>query len=230
VTLQIALIGSDGWVLASDKKARNLLGPSSWLTTKIAYTTEWACSFWGDEVARAVRDQITGALQSGQLLLNDPSFNSRLQQMSNSLWKSKFESLGEHERNSQAQHNLRGVIFMQKDKPCQIIDLSVARESYAEFSETKTVKGDTRNSAAYFIERYYDEELRAGTATVSVLKKLAAHTILTSSHINLQNIEGLQIVSCQGGIIAQLESDGLSQLIEDSKNIDKAIKKIMRVQ
>jgi hypothetical protein len=72
--------------------------------------------------------------------------------------------------------------------------------------------------------------LRAGTATVSVLKKLAAHTILTSSHINLQNIEGLQIVSCQGGIIAQLESDGLSQLIEDSKNIDKAIKKIMRVQ
>jgi hypothetical protein len=223
VTLQIALIGSDGWVLASDKKARSPLeSASSWLTTKISYDTEWACSFWGDEIARAVHDQVIDALQSGELSLKDKIFNAKLRQLSDRVWQSRFASAGEPERAAQAQHGRRGIIFMRKP-PHHIVDLSISSQSTLEPSETKTARGDTRSSAVYLLECYYD---RNKSQPVSTLKRLAAHTILMSSHINLQNIEGLQIVSCTiNGAIVESNKDELEQLVAYSLAIDRDTKK-----
>jgi hypothetical protein len=214
MTIQVAMIASDGWVLASD---RNAMFPprATALTAKIKFSDEWACSFWGDECAQIVSNRLITESASGNLSLSPPD-EERFRALADDTWRKEYESQSRMaEDHRLAADRRRGVILLTRGQNA-IVDLSIGRQSVSRILRTRFVGGDRQNLATYFVERYYSQ-----AATVASLKQLAAHAVLRARDFNHQFIDDVQIVVCENGRVAEVNYAEVEKLKTWSKDLDE---------
>jgi hypothetical protein len=196
VTFQVALIGSDGWVLASDLRATMQGGRRlTFETEKIRYENRIASAPFGDECAQIARDQIIDKLHPDPATLGTEEFKQTLERFSEKVWEKEYrlQNDGRPQSNKIRPGCERGIIFISADSTHKIFILGIGKRSNFVSSVSKYVGGDPMNPASYLIERYYEKGY-----SVDQLSVLAAHAVVQSSRHNTL-ISGLQVMSWHAG-------------------------------
>ncbi len=205
MTLQIAMIGSDGWILASDTRA-TYQGDDRYIRDtseerKIEWLDEFGLAYaWaGAPCAQAAARDLRAALKGKKI---DPGL-SELQDpicgLCNGAWKK------EHRRQPFSQQ-IGQLIVVAPDSPTSFLRVEIDKESSVHQVFTKAVTGDGSSPAKFFVERYYDRR-----SSVEKLKLLSAHTVLMARHFNSM-IDGLQMLVCRDGVVSWLSDSELVEL------------------
>jgi hypothetical protein len=180
MTLHVALVGTDGIVLASDKKIgiRNTNPFRSFEASKLCLDFErgrvacWA----GDDPA------ITAAKN---ILASDSDEPTHLQLEMESVFKDAEQTINGFGLNGE-------VILLTTKNPKKIEYFQRRNKACSTYTSTnKMLSGDNTNPATSFIELFYRENL-----TVKELIPLAAHTVLTAGRHSPAGIGGLEIIVC----------------------------------
>lgn len=194
MTLHVALVGSDGIVLAGDKQVctRELYWTTS-VSSKIELdpTRGIAVAWAAHEVAETIAKEI---LKHSEMLDDIPA----LQQLAKETYSKALTDLGG------PQPPTAELLVVSQKRIGKFIYLKVAGSqcTVRPEEEEKCFIGFRLNAACYLTERYYDKG-----CTVAELISLAAHTILAAGHLNPMGIKGLEIVTCtKDGIIRVPES------------------------
>ncbi len=223
VTLQVAMIGSDGWVLASDR-VRVSPGPrlrSS--VNKIVLHEEagLAYSFFGDDVAAMVGDQLSLEFPKLDVGIEKRSdFRSWLFSLGNREWakmKDAYPSL-------LAGSDNRGLLVFVRNSPERFWLFGIGERSLVmEQQTTKNVVGDAPNTARFFPDYYYSNRV-----TVAQLTYLAVHTINIGALMNPTGIGlGIDVLTyhAKTGKFDWVEPEKIDAL---RKRSDKLTQKIRR--
>jgi len=213
VTLQVALIASDGWVLASDTLETFDAG-----TIELASSVEKlhldadigvACSVSGDKWAFVARDRFLTKVASvrGNLRIGV------LNEIATEIW----QEIPVAERN----RTERKLIVIFRDDPKHLYVLPILDGVCAIQKRDFATAGHDRNPAHFFIQRYY---IRGATTrnTVDQLKLLAAHTILAAAKHHT-SIQGLSMIVCRDGCCEPLSDDQIEELRLQSEAVDKEL-------
>jgi hypothetical protein len=81
----------------------------------------------------------------------------------------------------------------------------------------KAIAGDNHNPAIFWSERYW------GSAPIKHLIPIVAHLIISAKRFNSGGIEGLEIVACDGGGVRRLSDESILELESKSKEWDEHI-------
>jgi hypothetical protein len=197
MTFQVALIGCDGWVLASDGRgtseganARRI----TFETQKIRYENNVASAPCDDECGQIARDQILEHLEPDPTKFADAAFHRELERFANKIWQSEYDLQcdGREESHKIRPARDRGITFMAVG--CKAIYfLAIGKESNLTMSTTKCVSGDPGNASASFVECYYDSEF-----SISELAILGTHAVVQAARFNT-GVFGLHALSWHDG-------------------------------
>ena len=179
MTLQIAMICDEGWLLASDRRRTEssaLRVRSS--TDKIVVSAKLgiAYSCFGDDCAVLVGDELMSNLPSPNPESGE-AFRLWLIALGNKTWE-RLTKNGVTAGIS-ASHTSRGLIICLENSPAKFWLLGIGQQSNAVPITDKYVSGDSRNTARFFVERYHSADL-----ALSRLMLLAVHTIATAEKLN----------------------------------------------
>jgi 20S proteasome alpha/beta subunit len=188
MTLQVALVGSDGIVLASDKKTvvmNNIM--TTGVTSKILVddSSGIAIAYAGHEISQYIARRI---LREPSVLESKGSHLIEVEKLAETVYKEQEEQITEDNRHSR----IDSWLFMVQRKDLSRFHvLHMDRtKSLSEPRYNMGIIGHATNTACFFAERYYRK------APVDALKLLAAHTILTAGRINPLGIEDLEMLVC----------------------------------
>jgi hypothetical protein len=216
MTLQIAMAGQDGWILASDRMRLDVGGPASVrtssTTTKIVCTNQVAYAAAGsDEVGSITGCETVNALRNGTLSFSDPKqFADDLRKLANSVWRRVARNL-KRAYQLDPSHTARGIIVCFAHFPT-FLSLGIGRDSVPTWLGQMAIFGDTTNAAKFFPRRYYSAQM-----SVARLTFLAAHTILVGAQLNPEGVGGgLDIAICQNRSIRLLSDDEIADLTRRS--------------
>jgi hypothetical protein len=212
VTLQVGLIASDGWVLASDRfetfeTGKMRLGSG---VNKLRFdeTSGVACCCSGDEWAREARDRLF-------LIIADkgPGFPGKiLTEIGDKIWT----EIPEKERPRAD----RKLIFGNIHDPKHFYLAHIREHTKVTQKPDFVTAGDDQNPAHFFIQHYYVKG--AGTTnTVDQLKLLAAHTILMAARHN-HRVQGLEMIVCRD---SRYEDVDIEKIIQDSEALEQSLTK-----
>ncbi len=220
MTLQVALVGTDGIVLASDKLtvvSGNDLFRHSFLMSKILIdsTERIAIAHSGYGISRTVAETI----------LSDPSpvkeklSKIKLQSFASDVCEQQeWRPLGWHgELIIVSLDDLDHVLHLKMTD--LVLDRRIAGVR-AELNriEDKIREGDPSNPAGFFVESYYRKQ------PIAQLLFLAAHVIVSGSRLNPAGIEGLEVIKCTSKGFERLPEASVAELIERSDELDNRIK------
>jgi len=227
MTLQLAMFGSDGVVLASDT-LRCFMGKlrASENAQKIVIESVLGLAYAssGDDCAREIGSNLTARLTPGETLSNGLLLDVGNQTLSRFARKTNSKK-----------RNLRGKLIIVQSRGKVGIKYDVGFGVWTlEYSQGKVLPsgvprtqgkghawaGDEANSAQFFIEWYYRG---MSLMPVESLKKMAAHTILMGGKLNPTGVEGLQIVSCKDGVFTEVEEKERASLEVLSVGLDNYI-------
>jgi 20S proteasome alpha/beta subunit len=226
MTLQVCLIGANGFVMASDTLSAEF-GPGimthTFTTEKIFFSSDWSAAWCasGHSSCHVVCQLLAARLRDKNT--RDVDMEAVMTQLRNAVDEYKEEL-----RTDEQKPTTRGRILLAVAANGQTrghyFDLSVAQNTNrwgigpnGRF-EDKLYSGDCGNSAIFFAEEYY-----RSTATVEELVPLAAHVILMGSKRNSSFVSGLEIVVCRAGQCRKLTESELDPLKVFSSNLDKLI-------
>jgi len=219
VTLQVVLLGIDGVVIASDTRAEIIKHGRTFRTadivSKIVIESQLIYTFAGDECAKKVGAAVARAA-SGNLLSKEC-----IERVSNETLKGWRKTFPGKDR-----LGYRKVIWVEwKDDRFVIWSATqdgsdgqfVAKSSEAAFDgKYKVFAGDEFNQAQYIVEHYYDKyPLRS----VSSLKRLAAHAILTGGIFNSAGVSGLEMVVGNSNGFVPVQREEIQKLAKLSSAI-----------
>jgi hypothetical protein len=204
MTLQVGLVGTNGIVLASDKKAV-VFEPSlhTSLESKILIDREkglaGCCA--GNEVSARVRREIFS--NSHLLELEYPQ--SPIEELAAQIYKSiPLEE--------QAGGNPSDLLIVSLEHLKRLYHLRMSATQCTLWSkENKHIQGDLGNPASLFVEAYYRKKPIQG------LVFLAAHTILTANRLNPTAVEGLEVVKCSSEGFEIISEPKLKVLVARSR-------------
>ena len=219
MTLQVALIGTDGFVIASDTKAVSgggIAAPFSKKhrlrmfseTTKIIHNDAdtLVCAFSGNqtirEIARRLRDAV--GEDAGQDLAA---------QLQNKI-DAAFAACSDTVRN-----NANGLIIViipnaENGMP-KMWEISFHGQPLVEPTHICSIGGDRSNSAIMWAQQYQIEGLKR---SVDELKLLAAHTVVEGHFLNATEVDGLDVFVAKNGEKPRfLENDELQSLWDRSE-------------
>ena len=198
MTFQVAMIGSNGWVLASDGRATIQGGiRSTYQTEKIRYENDVATAPFGDECALIARDRLLVELQPDPAKMNSGDFHHRLARLAEEIWLAEYEAQkGRPEANRIRAERERGIIFL-----CPGINtifvLGIGKQALVQTSTSRWVAGDSQNSATFVIQRYYDKSY-----STDALAMLAAYAVVSAAALNPTMISGLELMLWENGASA----------------------------
>lgn len=228
VTLQIGVVAVDGVILASDKRALHRAGTvdSSSLMDKIRCRQNppiGYCWAGNDDLMVALTRRFVQSLQSKDYHSDD--IRQSLEDAGWEVWEQLYgprEGVG---RPIQFTHGISSILLAY---PCmdgtKLFRLGFDRYPTAKVIHDKTVEGDCANSAAFFVERYYDS-YQFQERKIQYLLPLVAHCILMGAHIN-KNVEGLELAVCTSEKCIIMED--LSELRQISGHLDSEIAKLLK--
>lgn len=194
MTFQVCLVGSDGFVLASDTKTAHHEGirvTSHTPKIQIQGNLTWAVA--GYDVA----DQASRILVEKMKLANDGNIEHLLESSGREAW----------ERFSKDKPTERGTLTVAQAAPVRLWMLDVDSASRCTPVGDKVFAGDDRNSAVYFPEFYY----KPNTKTTDLVF-LAALTVLAAGHLNPTFVDGLEIAVGRNGKIEKLPKTEIARL------------------
>ena len=219
VTLQVAMVGTDGIVLASDKKtvrSGNDVVRESFRTTKILVDSAQgiAIAHSGNEFSEAVAKQILYDSSP----VNEKLFAAKLQSFASEVWKQDpWQSVDRHgELIIVSKDHLRRILHVSLG-PLVIGDRILGAEARPTWIEDKVRAGDRSNPAIFFSECYYDKK------PIADLVFLAAHAVLSGRRFN-PLIDGLEVVKCTSEGFEQLSEASVSELKRRSDELDARIR------
>jgi hypothetical protein len=213
MTFQVALVGSDGVLLASDRRyTRQDTCRSSFQSDKIFVSPKGdiSCCSAGDEIAEEVGVEFLKMLSADG---TDVEFRGRLESMARSTIAA---------RRSYA----RGMLLLVRNGPSGpglwsvtvSIDETMPGREIARPISDKFCQGDKANSASFFGEAYFPK--KHATVPIANMRTLAAHAVLMAGKTNPCYIEGLEIVECRKDGFTKLPPKEIADLAERSAKID----------
>jgi hypothetical protein len=225
VTLQVGMIGKDGWVLASDRVRIDTEGVRVRSHLQKIFMLEsqgLSYSFYGDDLAIITGDQLREHSDKLNELANEPRLRQWLWELGNNSWQWINRSMpNEHKDAFPASHLYRGLLICLRSSPHQFWWMQIGQQSLVTGMSDKVVVGDGRNSARFFAEHYYSPEM-----SVAQLTMLAAHMITVGATLNPAGVGGLDIVNCENGTMRLLPEDELEHLMQTSHKLDAKIRKL----
>jgi hypothetical protein len=188
VTLQVAMIASDGWVIASDERS-TLQGPG-WIrqqhdTDKIAYRSGVASFVWGDECALIAQQRILDELRPIAESIGKPEFRQAARGIAQEVW----QSLARSTSFKLAPEGIRGITFAAVGNKQEMWDLTFGEHSRMIPIDTKRVFGDPANPVIFFSEQYYEKKAKAAELAI-----LASHIVLQGVRYN-RMVGGLKVMT-----------------------------------
>jgi 20S proteasome alpha/beta subunit len=223
VTLQVGLIGSDGWLIASDtRESRDTGGMQlSSNTGKIHDNDTFVLSFSGDEWSRRMRDEIVHELTNVSGINDQRAIvgKSRV-----GIWNQIPESA--------RFRTARTLLFGSKDDPGHLYEVSLGAKNELTQKWNFVTAGDLRNPAQFFIQHYYIKRAKTKNP-VDQLKLLAAHTIIQAGRHN-ERVEGLEMVVCRATAddhiyCERVPDSEIERLTAESKAIDEQLVKLFEI-
>jgi 20S proteasome alpha/beta subunit len=215
MTLQVCLIGQDGFVLASDTRGARL-GPGEitqhYSTSKI-YLNERECAAWcssGHDLGKRLCERLS------ELYADSTSDSERtLTQLMHSVRDAASEiQLSAFEREMQLGTGRLLLVARREDEiKGFIFELGWGTNPQrwgtvsGDCFEDRMCSGATGNAAIYFPERHYSRD-----SGESELIRVAAHTVLMGHELDPGPIAGLEVVVCRSRRLrrlAQFELEGL---------------------
>ncbi|MGB8887928.1 MAG: hypothetical protein WCC87_14455 [Candidatus Korobacteraceae bacterium] len=181
MTMQVAMVGTDGTVLASDRQVVSTQHHiwQTYLTRKIRVNQQ------SDVAVAYARNQLGGEAANRIL--------EKLTADNIGRWHSELRGIGYAVYNDDLEEaETAEVLVVSPRRPDTIYYLTVGKGGDCCEVLTKKATGDSNNSAVFFAERYYD-----GGRPIAQLAFLAAHTILTGSILNPAGIKGLDLLFCR---------------------------------
>lgn len=224
MTLAVGLIGSDGWVLASDKRLyessgnlqpevnKIITGTMLSRTPKIHWVPEadLIYTFAGDHVS-----MLAGEALADKLKKNACSPSARgtfLNEVGNLFWSN-------HARLTTQPSLKRDLLVIFTKPSVQLWTVGLGLTSTPGLHEDIALIGDTSNGAKIFPLLYYSPR------SVEELKVLAAHTILLGHQCAKSLVEGLEMwVGTPDA--EQIQPSELRELEKRSAKIDKATRRL----
>lgn len=218
MTLQIALLGSDGVLTASDTRV---------ITSDRA---EVDPQIFDDEDKVTVSSDGTVVVAWSQ---NKPSkaFIVQLAEIFREQWGSlglllsSSRHLWEKEKEGRPGDPVDCDFIIAKSQKRQIYRVLFSREKHVEIipnteSHMPVIAGQKTNSACFFTQAYHPTKL----LPVENLIRWAAHYILMGAKVNSAGIGGLTIhVSKNGGVFQGLTEEQIRQLVSESEDLDRQI-------
>jgi 20S proteasome alpha/beta subunit len=205
VTFQVALMGQDGIVLASDKcesyverYTTKALVKKLWLSPsrRIAWT------FTGSHPARVAAHKFKTRLDD----VTDGSVRNS-QELLSQVLECAREAFTEDS-------NLRGL--KNQVVACiagsnEIVCVEIDKTCVGDMKQKKFISGDTKNAAQFLVEQYFRWDRPLGELVL-----LAAHTVLMAHVHNPTNVEDLDIAFCKdgSGVFIELTDDQKLAMVE----------------
>ena len=226
MTLQIALLGKDGVLIASDTRV---------LKTKLSGIEPIQIYEHEDKVILNSPKTVAVAWSDnkpsgGFILAALDAFDSEWGKESSSLSKLCW-NLWEKEKEKRQCEPIDCTLLIAKSKEKQIYKARFSRTDPMEIvakpeslMRSGLVAGNDTNSACFFIHRYLPKELVA----TGRLAKWAAHYILMGGKINPHGVDGLSVhISKNGGVFKRLSERRLRQLESESNRLDGLISDVL---
>jgi hypothetical protein len=223
MTLQIAMIAKDGWLIASDMcRTLAMRMRTASLTTKIVIGSarDLAYAFAGDDCA--ILAGIELERQYSQMPLDNLDLlRSALETLGNASWQKAKRGLPMPPHPGPNRSLLIG--FAGGTFPLWDLRIGEDRSIAYNVADKIAVAGDDTSPALFFAERYYNSNL-----TVEALMPLAAHIILTGAHFS-EYVRELEMVVYKAGQFTthRRGSDLLRRLTENSNKIDEQIRNMI---
>jgi hypothetical protein len=225
VTLQVGMIGKDGWVLASDRVRADTDGIRVRSHTEkivVLDSLGLSYSFYGDDCAIIAGEQL---IENGEKLL-DPSsetqFRHWLWQLANGSWQQVVNSMpNDYKAKFSASYLYRGLLIFLRSSPNRFWWMQIGQPSLVTSEVNRLAVGDPGNGARFFADHHYSSKM-----SVAQLSMLAAHTITVGGMLNPAGVGGLDIVTCQNGTMRLLPEDELQDLVQRSHKLDAKITKL----
>jgi len=228
MTLQVCLIGQDGFVLASDTRGVRLGSDEitqRYSTSKI-YFDKNECAAWCssgydlgkrlcEKLAVLFADQHTGGqrtLDELQRCVRDVAVDVQVSADERQYQLGKGKMLLVAQRGSQ----IKGFIFELGWGTNPNRWGTLGGDSFPD----KMTSGATGNAAIFFPERHYSKALGE-----SELIRLAAHTVLMGHQLDPGPIDGLEVIVCRAGTLRRLGHDELENLRSFSAALDDLLSK-----
>jgi hypothetical protein len=227
MTLQVVLQGSDGIVIASDTCVERVKQPQGNFRiadfySKIVVADKLAYTFSGDDCAKEVGAAVAQAVsESPQKILSA----ELIYDVSTAALKNWRKSCGNDRT------DYRKIIWVQAKDDKFIILAACCNDRAGEFEvltpdiqpdgKCRAIAGDEFNKARYIVECYYDKDAYS-LRTVSSLKTLAAHVILTGSVFNSAGVGGLEMVVGKSGHFTWILQEDRQKLEDVSRKIHAA--------
>jgi 20S proteasome alpha/beta subunit len=225
MTLQVALIGSEGVVIASDRlgvsppTGRNTVDASS-LVSKIEWEKNFVCTFAGDDCVCRIAQRLANNIRKTTIFSDSSVF---IKAVNDLLETHKIDWFC---KSSQS----RKIIWSQTDgQNLRLWSATFDADTFVLVeNENWIVAGHQGNPARYWIDHYYRQNEGQKKSTKG-LKKLAAHMILTAKSLNTAAIEDLELVvgTAKGGF-DKIKPSELDDLRKISEGIHEANTKLFQ--
>jgi hypothetical protein len=219
MTLQVAMICHDGWVLASDRIRIETGGPrvrGAIEKIVIDESRGFAYSFFGDDCAMIAGDELLRHAPSFKPQSN-ALFSQWLLELGNDTWK----LLQETEQGAfSTSYRARGLIICLKSVPDRFWVLGIGKVSRVIPFIDKTVMGDIGSSSRFFVDRFHTIDLPVSKAML-----LASYVLTTGEILNPAGVGGgIDMVICKSGKMEAVSPETVKTLIQRSREIDESIK------
>jgi len=211
MTMQVAMVGTDGILLASDLMwaENNLPIRASQLSPKIKLSArcDVAVSF-----ARSM--ETAGLVADAILALEDSDWDDPITTL-------MAAARGVVEQPTIGRKEIQCLIVSAKPTVAayflRVSNMGGCWTPYCQNVIGYACAGDDTNPAVFWVKRYYEHR------PVEALLPLAAQLVVSASEVNSAGIGGLEIVTCVAGSIKRLPSDSIDALESEAQKRSRAI-------
>ncbi len=218
MTFQVAMLGSDGFIMASDTKiVREAEVRSSSSSTKIFSHPKrgLVCACSGQEVSLLAKDRLFETVEDTPL--DQPHMWKVLMEVAGATWRHCYGEEAVVPHIAQEKGTLLVAEFGEQGPKLWTVD--IAYTPVCEEVQDKAVAGDRGNPATFILERYFQ-----ANSSVDDLSFLAAHTVLLAGQLNSAAIQGLEILICKDGQLRRIGPNEQETLEHQSRELDDLIR------
>lgn len=212
MTLQIALVGTDGVLLVSDEQSNRTIGyitTSGNLTSKILTDCKRglaACWSGYEDISHELATQI---LKLGD---SEVSSNLSLGELAQEVYGKVKGSFGSSGR------PYGDVLLVNRNSLGHVYMVSASERGCHASQYTAWVpSGQDSNSALFYCEKFYKR------GPIDELIFLAAHTILTAGRIDPHRVRGLEILRCRQSGFDFVPEKELELLANKSRDLENSL-------
>ncbi|MGA9564894.1 MAG: hypothetical protein WBS19_05150 [Candidatus Korobacteraceae bacterium] len=211
MTMQVAMVGTDGIVLAGDTKWSWSNDPIRWSqkASKMVIDRERGIAIScarNLETARPIAEAIIGLPEKDWEYPILPIQRAAASIIETTRFRRDAQCL--IVRTTSTSYFFRFQVATVNGEPDQPICHKI---------EDKAVVGDNNNAAIFWMERYYEKR------PVNQLIPLAAHLVISSARLNSATISGLEVVVCSDSGISYLSDESLDELTSSANKLDRLV-------